>query len=151
MHFISVRTYFLYNHTSSSHFAIRGGTTGKSCEGWMGPIQMGTHVASTSHQVLLYMVVPHGSHVRDGWDLFQREPTVASVSRHVFPYVDVPHFVYARQGTSSLKRSISEGGRCPCSDERMGAVSIVNGNVCGRFRHCWHERFVVFCDFLQVH
>jgi hypothetical protein len=29
-----VRTYFLYNDTSSSRFAIRGGTTGKSCEGW---------------------------------------------------------------------------------------------------------------------
>jgi hypothetical protein len=46
----------------------------------MGPIQMGTHVASTSYHVLLDVVVPHGSHVRDGWDLFQRKPTVASVS-----------------------------------------------------------------------
>jgi hypothetical protein len=26
----------------------------------------------------------------------------------------------------------------------MGVVSIVNGNVCGRFHECWHERFVVF-------
>jgi hypothetical protein len=33
----------------------------------------------------------------------------------------------------------------------MGVVSIVNGNVCGRFHECWHERFVVFCDLLQVH
>jgi hypothetical protein len=41
----------------------------------MGPIVMGTHVASASHHVLPYVVVPHGSHVRDGWDLIQREPT----------------------------------------------------------------------------
>jgi hypothetical protein len=32
---------FLHNHTSSSHFAIRGGTIGKSCEGLVGPIPMG--------------------------------------------------------------------------------------------------------------
>jgi hypothetical protein len=31
---------------------------------------------------------------------------------------------------------------------RMDVVSIVNCNVCGRFHECWHERFVVFCDFL---
>jgi hypothetical protein len=68
----------------------------------MGPIQMGTFVAFASHHVLLYMVVPHESHVRDGWDLFQRESTVASVSHHVLPYVDVLHFVYARQGSSSF-------------------------------------------------
>jgi hypothetical protein len=29
----------------------------------------------------------------------------------------------------------------------MDAVSIVNGNVCGHFRECWHERFGMFCDF----
>jgi hypothetical protein len=51
---------------------------------------------------LLYVVVPHGSHARDGWDLIQGEPTVASVSRNVLPYVDVPHFVYARQGSTSF-------------------------------------------------
>jgi hypothetical protein len=33
----------------------------------------------------------------------------------------------------------------------MDAVSILNGNVSGRFHECWHERFVVFCDLLQVH
>jgi hypothetical protein len=32
-HFILVRTYFVYNHTSSSRFAIRTGAAGKSCEG----------------------------------------------------------------------------------------------------------------------
>jgi hypothetical protein len=67
---------------------------------------MGTHVASVSHHVLLYVVVPHGSHVRDGWDLIQREPTVASVSRHILPYVDVPHYVYARQGCTPFKRGV---------------------------------------------
>jgi hypothetical protein len=50
---------------------------------------MGTYVVSVSHHVLLQVVVPHGSHVRDGWDLIQREPTVAFVSRHILPDVDV--------------------------------------------------------------
>jgi hypothetical protein len=56
------------------------------------------------HHVLLYMVVPHGSHARDVWDLIQREPILTSVSRHVLPYVDVPHFVYARQGSVSFQK-----------------------------------------------
>jgi hypothetical protein len=34
---------------------------------------------------------------------------------------------------------------------RMDSVPIVNGNVCGRFHQCWYERFVVFCNLLQVH
>jgi hypothetical protein len=59
-----------------------------------------------------------------------------SVSRHILPYVDVPHFVYERQGSASFKGSVFEVGRCSCSDKRMGAVSIVNGNVCGRFHEC---------------
>jgi hypothetical protein len=103
------------------------------------------------HHVLLYMVVPHGSHVRDGWDLFQRELTVASVSRHIFPYMDVPHLHMRGKDPLHSKRSVSEVGCCPCSNKRMGAVSIVNGNVCGRFHECWHGRFVVLCDLLQVH
>jgi hypothetical protein len=75
----------------------------------------------------------------------------ASESHHVLPYVDVLHCEYARQGFASFKRSIYEVGRCPCSDKRMGAVSIVNGIACGHFHECWHERFVVFRDLLQVH
>jgi hypothetical protein len=126
----------MYNHTSSSRFAIRGGATGKSCEGWMGPILMGTHVVSASHHVLPYVVVPHESHVRDGWDLIQREPIAASVSHHVLPYVDVPHCDYARQGCTPFKRRVSEVVRCPCNGKSMGAISIVNGDVCGRFREC---------------
>jgi hypothetical protein len=61
------------------------------------------------HHVLLYVVVPHGNHARDGWDLIQREPIVASVSRHVLPYVDVPHFVYARQRSASFQKERVRG------------------------------------------
>jgi hypothetical protein len=89
--------------------------------------------------------------VRDEWDLFYWEPTVASVSCHILTYVCVPHCVYARQGYTPFKWRVSEVGHCPCSDKRMDTISIVNDNVCGRFRECWHERFVVFYDLLQVH
>jgi hypothetical protein len=74
-----------------------------------------------------------------------------SVSRHVLPYVDVPHCEYVRQRCTPFKRRVSEVGRCPRSDKRVGVVSIVNGNVCRRFRECWHGRFDVFCDLPQVH
>jgi hypothetical protein len=70
----------------------------------MGPVLMGTQVASVSHHVLLCVVVPHGSHVKDGWDLIRREPTVVSVSRNIFTYVDVPHCEYAKQGSASFKK-----------------------------------------------
>jgi hypothetical protein len=56
------------------------------------------------YHVFLYVVVPHGRHTRDGWDLIQREPTVASVSRHILPYVDVPHCENARQGSAPFKK-----------------------------------------------
>jgi hypothetical protein len=55
------------------------------------------------------------------------------------------------------KDTLHLNGGCPRLDavhaaaQRMDVVSIVNGNVCGRFHECWHERFVVFCDLLQVH
>jgi hypothetical protein len=75
----------------------------------MGPVKMGTHVTSVSHHIFLYMVVPHGSHARDVWDLFQREPTVTFVSRDVFPYVDILHFVYARQGSTSFQKERIRG------------------------------------------
>jgi hypothetical protein len=77
----------------------------------MGRILMGTHTAFMSHHVLPYVVVPHESHVRDGWDLIQREPIVASVCRHVLPYVGVPHCEYVRQGCTPFKRGVSEIGR----------------------------------------
>jgi hypothetical protein len=104
------------------------------------------------HHVLPYVVVPQESPVRDGWDLIQREPTVASVYRHVLPYVDVPHCEYARQGSVHSKRIVSEVGRCPCSDKRIGTISIVNGNVCLRFHECQHEKFIVsviFCMYIN--
>jgi hypothetical protein len=53
------------------------------------------------------------------------------------------------------KDILHSNGECPRLDavhaaaSRMDAVSIVNGNVCGRFHECWHERFVVFCDFCR--
>jgi hypothetical protein len=72
------------------------------------------------------------------------------LSPHV-SYVSIPHIEYARQGYTPFKWRVSEVGRCPCSDKRMGDVSIVNSNVCGSFHECWHERFVVFGDLLQVH
>jgi hypothetical protein len=61
-------------------------------------------------------------------------------------------FLYM-QGKDPLHSTMSvfEVGHCPCSDKRMGDVSIVNGNVCGRFHGCWHGRFVVFFDLLRVH
>jgi hypothetical protein len=71
-----------------------------------------------------------------------------SVSHRILPYVDIPHGEYARQGCTPFKRRVSEVGRCPCSDRHMGVVSIVNGNVCGHFRECWHERFDMFFDLL---
>jgi hypothetical protein len=55
------------------------------------------------------------------------------------------------------KDILHSNGECPRLDavhaaaSRMDAVSIVNGNGCGRFHECWHERFDVFCDLLQVH
>jgi hypothetical protein len=48
------------------------------------------------------------------------------------------------------KDTLHSNEGCPRLDavhpaaSRMGVVSIVNGNVCGRFHECWHERFVVF-------
>jgi hypothetical protein len=56
-----------------------------------------------------------------------------------------------------VKDILHSNGGCPRLDavhaaaSRMDAVSIVNGNVCGRFHESWHERFDVFCDLLQVH
>jgi hypothetical protein len=34
----------------------------------------------------------------------------------------------------------------------MDAISIVNGNECGRSRECWHERFNIYSvNLLEVH
>jgi hypothetical protein len=52
------------------------------------------------------------------------------------------------------KDTLHSNRGCPRLDavnaaaQHMDVVSIVNGNVCGRFHECWHERFVVFCDLL---
>jgi hypothetical protein len=71
-------------------------------------------------RLCLYVVVPHGSHVRDGWDLIQREPTIASMSRRVLPYMDVPHCELRGKDMLHSKRSVSEVGRCPCSGLKHG-------------------------------
>jgi hypothetical protein len=57
----------------SSSFAIHGGTAWKSCEGWMGPIQKGTTVASVSRHVFPYVDVPHFVYARQGSTSFQKE------------------------------------------------------------------------------
>jgi hypothetical protein len=55
------------------------------------------------------------------------------------------------------KDTLHSNGGCSRLDavhaaaSRMDVVPIVNGNVCRRFHECWHGRFVVFCDLLQVH
>jgi hypothetical protein len=64
--------------------------------------------------------------------------------------VSIPHVEYARQGYTPFKRGCPRLDAVHVAAERMDAVSIVDGNVCGRFLECWHERFVVFCDLLQV-
>jgi hypothetical protein len=145
-----MKTYFLHNHTSSSRFVIHGGTTGKSCEGWMGHFLMGTHVTFASHHVLPYVVVPQESHVRNGWDLIQREPTFAFVSRRVLPYW-MFHIVNMR-GKDALHSKVEclRMDAIHAASWRIDTVSITNGTVCGRFHECWHERFDVICDFLQV-
>jgi hypothetical protein len=68
------------------------------------PSELTLYTTILVHHVLIYVVVPQGSPVRDGWDLIQREPTVTPVSRHVLPCVDIPHCVYARQGSASFQK-----------------------------------------------
>jgi hypothetical protein len=71
--------------------------------------------------------------------------------RHVF------YTCAFRMSNMRGKDTLHSNGGCPRLDavhaaaKRMGAVSIVNSNVCGRFHERWDERFVVFCDLLQVH
>jgi hypothetical protein len=112
-----VRTYFLYNHTSSSCFAIRGGTAWKSCEGWMGPNPKGTH--------LRVCVSPRFA-IRGRSALWICEARICFIRKEAYLRLDAVH----------------------AAAWRMDVVSIVNGNVCGCFRECWHERFlcsVIFC------
>ena len=102
---------FLHNHTSSSRFAIRGGTTGKSCEGLVGPIPMG----ATSRLRLVTFCHTWWCHgkVREGWVRpIPMGTHVASVSSHVLPYMCEP----AIGGKdNSIQTEVSEVGRCPCS------------------------------------
>jgi hypothetical protein len=103
------------------------------------------------HHVLLYVVVLHGSHARDGWNLIQGNP-LSRLCLTTFCHMWTFHILYMRgKDLVHSKRSVSEVGHYPCNDKRKGVISIVNGNVCGRFHECWHERYIVLCDLLQVH
>jgi hypothetical protein len=116
----------------------------------MGPIQMGTHIAFASHHVLLYVVVPHGCHARDGWDLFQREPTVAYVSRHVLPHMDVPHFLYVRQASTSFQKEHVRGWTL--SMQRLNAwIPFLYQTVMhvDAYVTCWHGRFFL-CRYITA-
>src|SRR5688572_12866338 len=63
----------------------------------------------------------------------------------------IPHLEYAKGYMVPFKGNLFPRLLCcPCSVKRMGVVSIMNGNAWGRFRGCWHERFMWLC-FLQVH
>jgi hypothetical protein len=87
----------------------------------------------------------YASHAND--DVFYSRWTCQGLwCHHVLPYVCIPHYEYERQGHTPFKRRVSEVGHCLCSNKRMGDVFIVNGNVWGCFRECWHEKFF-FCRY----
>jgi hypothetical protein len=80
---------FMHNHTSSSRFAIRGGTTGKSCEGLVGPIPMG----ATSCLRLITFCHMWWYHRKVLWgtsETYSNGCHVTSASHHVLPYVVIP-------------------------------------------------------------
>jgi hypothetical protein len=89
--------------------------------------------------------------VRDGWDLFQSEP-MSRLCLTTFCHMWTFHITKMR-GKDAL-HSNGEYLRLDAVHAmalRIDAVSIVNGNECGCFHEYWHERFRMFCDFLQVH
>jgi hypothetical protein len=100
------------------------------------------------HHVLPYVMVPYESHVRDGWNLFQWEPTsrlCLATFCHTWTFCITK--IRGRDALYSI-------GECLRLDTihaaalRMDVVSIVKDNECGCFHECWHERFWMFCDFL---
>ena len=100
------------------------------------------------HHVLPYViVVPQGMSCEGWMVLFKREPTVASVSSHVLPYM------CDRNRRKGQLHSNGDVWGWTLSMQRLDAwmpFLYVNGNVCGRFRECWHERFnytVIFCRY----
>jgi hypothetical protein len=94
---------------------------------------------------VLYVCFPYGSHTKDGM-LYSRWTCHGLWCRHVLPYVCIPHAEYARQGYTPFKRRVSEVGRCHASAWCMDTISIVNGNVCGRFRDVLAWK-VIFCRY----
>jgi hypothetical protein len=106
------------------------------------------------HHVLPYVGVPQGSPVRDYWDLLQWVPSRVCVSSRFairdgttgkYMRYEWGLFQWALTSRQSLKYDVVHAMTL-----RMDVVSIVNGNECERFRECWHERFWMCCDFLEV-
>jgi hypothetical protein len=74
--------------------------------------------------------------VRDGWDLFQREPTVAlclTTFCHTWTFrITKMRGKDALHSNGECLRMYAVHAAVLCMD----AISIMNGNVCGRFREC---------------
>jgi hypothetical protein len=66
----------------SSHFAIRGGTTWKSCKGWMGPNPKGTH----RHVCASPRFAIHGRSA-----LWMCEARVRFIPKGEYPRLDIVH------------------------------------------------------------
>jgi hypothetical protein len=141
--------YFANFQHHKTHVSYVYCVASRVCEGWWSDLFHGSHLLGWMPRVL-YMHFPYASHTKD--DMFYSRWTCHGLwCRHAFPCVCVPHYEYARKWYTPFKWRVSEVGRYPCSGKRMGTIPIVNGNVCGCFRECWHERFDVFYDLLQVH
>jgi hypothetical protein len=94
-------------------------------------------ILSVGCPCVLYMRFPYASHTKDVM-LYSRWTCHGLWCRHVLSYVCVLHYKYARQGYTPFKWRVSKVGHCSCTDKCMGAISIVNDNVWGCFRECWH-------------
>jgi hypothetical protein len=86
------------------------------------------------------------SHTKDDM-LYSRWTCHGLWCQHVLPYVCIPHDEYARHGYTPFKQRVSEVVCCQCSGLMHGyTVSIVNGNVCGRFREVLAQKYL-FCRY----
>jgi hypothetical protein len=82
-----------------------------------------------------------GKSVRDGWDLFQWEPTsrlCLATFCHTWTFrITKMRCKDALHSNGEYLRLDAVHAAALC----VGAVSTVNSNVCGSFHECWHERF----------
>jgi hypothetical protein len=93
-----------------------------------------------------YVCFPYESHTKDDM-LYSRWTCHGLWCQHVLPYVCIPHDEYARHGYTPFKQRVSEVVCCQCSGLMHGyTVSIVNGNVCGRFREVLAQKYL-FCRY----